>query len=236
METFAPQVFVSPPPYEEFSAPVKNQIRQEQIAAGETTENISEIPVVQEQAIIREIPHAPQVVGSSLPLEDFAVQPYVPFHDFPEVQVAERIQEQIVEAIDVTPQASQMTLNTSSTSTRTDSLDALASMLDSCLAQFTPFATRMESVEKEIERVAMLTKRMLETPLPEPPLPEPPTVEPLMVEPDRTSAKRRRRTRYTSLPGIMEHAVHLAPSAWPPVRHALHSVSKLRTPRLTGSA
>ena len=45
----------------------------------------------------------------------------------------------------------------------------------------------------------MLTKRMMETPLPEPP----------MVEPDRTSAKRRRRTRYTPLPGNMENATHL---------------------------
>ena len=61
---------------------------------------------------------------------------------------------------------------------------------------------------------------MMETPLPEPPLPEPPMVELPMVEPDRTSAKRRRRTRYTPLPGIMEDAVYLAPSAWPPTRRA----------------
>ena len=38
--------------------------------------------------------------------------------------------------------------------------------------------------------------------------------------PDRASAKRRRRTRYTPLPGIMENAVCLAPSAWPPTRRA----------------
>ena len=117
-----------------------------------------------------------------------------------------------------------MILDTSSTSTSIDSLDVLASMLDSCLEQLTPahslFAIQRESIKKETERVALLTKRMLETPLPEPSLPEPPMVEPPVVEPDRTSAKRRRRTRYTPLPVIMENAVYLAPSAWPPVRHA----------------
>ena len=49
----------------------------------------------------------------------------------------------------------------------------------------------------------MLTKRIMETHSPAPPLAEPPLVE----SADRTSAKRRRRTRYTPLPGIMEHAV-----------------------------
>ena len=58
----------------------------------------------------------------------------------------------------------------------------------------------------------MLTKRMMETPLPEPPMVENPLPEPPMMEPDRTSAKRRRRARYTPLPGIMEHAVLLAPN------------------------
>ena len=81
-------------------------------------------------------------------------------------------------------------------------------MLDSCMELLTPVTAQTDSIEKETERAAMLTKRM-----PEPPLPEPP-----MVEPDRTSAKRRRRTRYTPLPGIMENAVCLAPSARPPTR------------------
>ena len=91
-------------------------------------------------------------------------------------------------------------------------------MIDSCLEQLTPLAVQIESIEnieKETERIAMLTKRMMETPLPEAPMVEPP-----MVELDRTSAKRRRRTRCTPLPGIMEHAVYQAPSAWPPVRRA----------------
>ena len=98
--------------------------------------------------------------------------------------------------------------STSSSSTSTTS-NAIAVMLDN-----------LKNIEKEVERAAMLTKRMMETPLPEPPLPEPPVVEPPMVEPDRTSPKRHRRTSYTPLPGIMEHAVYLAPSAWPPIQHA----------------
>ena len=84
-------------------------------------------------------------------------------------------------------------------------------MLDSCLEQLTPLA----AMSAETERIEMLTKRMMETPLPEPPMVESP-----MVESDRTSAKRCRRTRYTPLPGIMENAVYLAPSAWPPTRRA----------------
>ena len=41
----ASQVVGSILPYEEFSAPVYNQVHQDQMAAGETTENIAEIPV-----------------------------------------------------------------------------------------------------------------------------------------------------------------------------------------------
>ena len=43
----APQVIGSLPPFEEFTAPVYNQIHQEHVVAGETTPNIVEIPVVQ---------------------------------------------------------------------------------------------------------------------------------------------------------------------------------------------
>ena len=128
----------------------------------------------------------------------------------------------------MTPQGSQIALNISSTSTSSSStstssdrrLDEFARMLDSCIELLTPGTAQIDGIEKETERAAMLTKRMLETPSPEPPLLEPPVVEPPMVEPDRTSAKRRRRTRCTPLPGIVEKAVYLAPSAWPPVRHA----------------
>ena len=57
----------------------------------------------------------------------------------------------------------------------------------------------LKNIEKQTETVAILTKRMMETPLREPPMVEPP-----VVESDPASAKRRRRTRYTPLPGIME--------------------------------
>ena len=71
-------------------------------------------------------------------------------------------------------------------------------MLDSCLEQLTLLAAMGERNETETERIEMLTKRMMETPSPAPPLVEPP----LAASADRTSAKRRRRTRYTPLPGI----------------------------------
>ena len=91
--------------------------------------------------------------------------------------------------------ADMKTHNTSSTPTSRDRLDELAGMLDSCFEQLTLLAAMGE----ETERIEMLTKRMMETPSPAPPLVDPPLVE----SADRTSAKRRRRTRYTSLSGIM---------------------------------
>ena len=66
-----------------------------------------------------------------------------------------------------------------------------------------------ERIEKETERIEMLTKRMMGTPSPAPPLEEPPLVE----SADRTSGGRRRRTRCTPLPGILEHAVFQAPNS-----------------------
>ena len=67
-----------------------------------------------------------------------------------------------------------------------------------------------ERIEKETERIEMISMRMMETPSPAPPLAEPPLVE----SADRASAKRRRRTRHTPLPGILERAVFQAPNAW----------------------
>ena len=85
----------------------------------------------------------------------------------------------------------------SSTSTSSDRrLDELAIMLE----LLTLVTAQIESIEKETERAAMLTKRMMETLFPEPPMVEPPLPEPPMVEPDCTYARRRRRTRYTPLP------------------------------------
>ena len=48
----APQVVGSLPPFEDFGAPVYNQIHQEQIVAVETTQNTFENPAVQEQVQI----------------------------------------------------------------------------------------------------------------------------------------------------------------------------------------
>ena len=97
VEASAPQVVGSLPPLEEFPAPVCNQVHQEQIVAGETTQYIVEILVVQEQVIFQKIPQAPQVVGS-LPLsEDLAaqeqivatVQPQAIVQDIPQLPVVE---------------------------------------------------------------------------------------------------------------------------------------------------
>ena len=96
-----------------------------------------------------------------------------------------------------------------------DRCEELANVFDSCIGLLCLLAAQMESIEKETERVAMLTKRILE-----PPLMEPPMMEPPMMQSARASAKCRRRTRYTPLPGILENAVYLAPSAWPPTRRA----------------
>ena len=108
----APQVVGSTLHLEEFTEPVYNQVYQEQIVAGEMTQNIIENSVVQEQVIVPAIP-----------------------------LVVEQIQEQIVETIDVTPQGFQIPLNTSSTSTSSSStscssdrrLDEVARMLVSCI-------------------------------------------------------------------------------------------------------
>ena len=96
--------------FEEFDAPVYNQIHQELIVAGETTQNTFENPTVQEQVIVQEIPQAPQVVASFPPFEEFfapmchqvlqeqivaTVRPHVLSQGFQVVQIVERIQEQI---------------------------------------------------------------------------------------------------------------------------------------------
>ena len=144
------QVVGSLPPSEEFDAPVYNQIHQEQIDAGMTTQHRSENPAVQDQVIVQEILEVVQRTQERildhievLPLERVqqhtakqivhvpvshiqeqsavhdSVNPQISTTSFGalQVQVAERIQEQIVGTIDVIPQGTQKTLNTSSTST-----------------------------------------------------------------------------------------------------------------------
>ena len=67
VEPFSPHVVGPLPPLKEFAGPMYNQIHQEQIAAGETTENIAEIPVEEEQVIVQEIP---EVVGPLPPIDE----------------------------------------------------------------------------------------------------------------------------------------------------------------------
>ena len=195
-ELSAPHVVDSRHPLEEFTEPVYNQVHQEQIAAGETTENIAEIPGVQEQVIV---------------LENSELQVMMPTHQqIVDITSMENPPLSIT-ADEVGHSSEEVAINTSSTSTRqidipssrststtNDRLDELASMLDSCL---TPSA----SLNEELERLETITKL------------EPPMLEPSSAT---SSAKRRRRTRFSPLPGIMEHAVCLAPSAWPPIWHA----------------
>ena len=97
VEPFFPQVVGSLPPSEEFHVPVYNQMHQEQVVAVEN-------PAVQEQVIIQEIPQV-SIVERTQEHILATVQPHVLFQEIPEVHVVERIQ------------ASQTTLNTSSTST-----------------------------------------------------------------------------------------------------------------------
>ena len=56
-----PHVVGSLPPIEEFTRPVYNSFHQEQFSAGEKTENVAKIPVVQEQVLVQAIP---RFVGS----------------------------------------------------------------------------------------------------------------------------------------------------------------------------
>ena len=51
-----------------------------------------------------------------------------------------------------------------------------ANMPDSCIELLTLVTAQIYSIEKETERAAMLTKRMMETPLPEPPMIMEPTL------------------------------------------------------------
>ena len=111
----APQVICALSPLEEFDAPVYNQIHQEKIIAEEITQHRVGNPAVQEQVFVHGIPQVPQFVDSFPPLKEFVapmcnqvlqeqivatVQPHVRFQEIPEIQVVERIQEQIVEPIE----------------------------------------------------------------------------------------------------------------------------------------
>ena len=76
VEASAPKVDGSLPPLKKFDAPVYNQVHQEQIVAGETTQNVVENQSVQEQVIVQKIP---------------------------QVSIVEKMQEDTVEPIEVLP-------------------------------------------------------------------------------------------------------------------------------------
>ena len=68
LQPFAPVVVGSLPPAEGFTGPVYYHAHHERFAAGETTENIAEFPVVQEQVLVQAVP---VVVDSLPPVEEF---------------------------------------------------------------------------------------------------------------------------------------------------------------------
>ena len=130
--------------------------------------------------------------------------------------VYNRVRQKLFDAEETTQSTVEIPSSSSASTSSDRRLDEFANMLDSCIELLTPVTAQIESTEKETERAAMLTKRMMETPLPEPPM----MMEPTLMESERASSKRRRRTRYTPLPRIMENEVYLAPSTWPPARRA----------------
>ena len=77
VEGSASQVVDPLPPAEEFSEPVCNQVHRERFAAGETVENLVDIPVVQEQVIVQAFP---RVVGSHPPVAESAGPVYDPVY------------------------------------------------------------------------------------------------------------------------------------------------------------
>ena len=72
-----PRVVGPLPPCEVVSAPVFDQVHQEQLAAGVIPENMVEIPVVREQVIVQAIP---RVVGPLPPVAEFTEPVFFPFH------------------------------------------------------------------------------------------------------------------------------------------------------------
>ena len=173
-----------------FDALLYNQVHQEQIAADETTKNIAAISVVEVQVIVQEIP---DVVNSLLPVEKFIEPMYNQVHQefivagemiqniiensavqeqaiVPEIPPdVEKIKEQIVETVDIEP---------SSTSTSWSSTSTIRGVIALILNIF-------HNMVKEVERAAILTKRMMESPLSQPPMVEHPLREPPVMERDR---------------------------------------------------
>ena len=91
----ASQVVGSLPPVEEFTEPVYNPVHQEQIVAGEMTQNIIENSDVQEQVIEQEIPEVVAPPPPPPPVAEFTEPVYNPVHQ--EQIVAGAVKQTIIE-------------------------------------------------------------------------------------------------------------------------------------------
>ena len=125
--------------------------------------------------------------------------------------VYNRVRQKLFDAEETTQNSVEITSSSSMSTSSDRRLDEFANMPDSCIELLTPVTAHIDSIEKETERAAMLTKRMMETPLPE----HPTMTEPTMMESERASSKRRRRTRYTPLLQVRRAPLRDAPDlAW----------------------
>ena len=184
----------------------KSLLCKKQVIVQGTPEFVESLPPVEEftDPVYNEVHHEQIVAGEMTQdiIGNSAVQEQVIVQEIH--SIVEQVLEQIVETIYFISKDSQFAPNTSSSSTSQFDITS-SSSTSTGIEQFT-----------ELGKIETLTKRLLE-----PPLVEPPILEPSLGEsPDLTSAERRRRTRYTPLLEIMEHAVYVVPSAWPPIRHA----------------
>ena len=85
----SPRVVDPLPPVTEFTVPAYYPIHQEQFSAGETTENIANIPVVQDQVLVQAFP---RFVGAFPPVEEFTA--YVARRPSPLVEVRPSVRAQ----------------------------------------------------------------------------------------------------------------------------------------------
>ena len=81
---------------EEFTEPVYSPVHQEQFSADDTTENIANFPVVQEQVLVQAIP---RLVGSSPPVDEFTASVAMRPLPLVEVQPSVRAQRHAVEGL-----------------------------------------------------------------------------------------------------------------------------------------
>ena len=115
------KTFLGSPRWDELDAAVCHRVRQEQFAAGKTTQNIVDVPTVQEQVIVQGIP---------------------------KVQVVERIQEQIVQSI-LLERVQQRTVELSVS--LFERLDEIGKRLDMSLARRLENAQMIKEIGKLLE-------------------------------------------------------------------------------------